>query len=245
MAVTKALSRAYLPTLDVAEMKAFDLSVSRERQEDRERTFTELRGLYTVIINGLLDTKNETPVSIRDYWTSHGELSVMNGVIFKSTCELTISLRTKSFPDNLLSFLLHMRGTYFRVYIGVVCTPPPPQMDKLAKRKPNWTNAEIEVLVQAVTDNIKLVKGKFTPSITNEVKNRCWAEITSHATAEANIVGTISKSSLEGVPGGVDTSAPSQSLIMEKETSYVYEASPASITQMKHSIPDHLSRRLK
>lgn len=55
---------------------------------------------------------------------------------------------------------------------------------------------------------------------------------------ERKIVGTISKSSLEGVPGGVDTSAPSQSLIMEKETSYVFEASPASTTQMKPSIPE-------
>ncbi|XP_052677538.1 uncharacterized protein LOC128158646 [Crassostrea angulata] len=163
-------------------------------------------------------------------------------------------------------------------------------MDKIAKRKPNWSNEEIEVLVQGVTDNIRLIKGKFTPSITNEAKNRCWVEITSqvnavncsnferevcdvkkkwqdlssqikkreaekrrvlHATGggpgvlveelkswEQKIVGTISKSSLEGVSGGVDTSAPSQSLIMEKELSYVFEASPASTTQMKPSIPE-------
>uniref|UniRef100_A0A8W8LPF5 Myb/SANT-like DNA-binding domain-containing protein n=1 Tax=Magallana gigas TaxID=29159 RepID=A0A8W8LPF5_MAGGI len=153
-------------------------------------------------------------------------------------------------------------------------------MDKIAKRKPNWSNEEIEVLVQGVTDNIRLIKGKFTPSITNEAKNRCWVEITSqvnavncsnferevcdvkkkwqdlssqikkreaekrrglHATGGGPgvlIVGTISKSSLEGVSGGVDTSAPSQSLIMEKELSYVFEASPASTTQMKPSIPE-------
>lgn len=40
------------------------------------------------------------------------------------------------------------------------------------------------------------------------------------------------------MPGGVDTSAPSQSLIIEKETSYVFEASPASTAQMKPSIPE-------
>uniref|UniRef100_A0A8W8MHJ5 Myb/SANT-like DNA-binding domain-containing protein n=1 Tax=Magallana gigas TaxID=29159 RepID=A0A8W8MHJ5_MAGGI len=56
-------------------------------------------------------------------------------------------------------------------------------MDKIAKRKPNWSNEEIEVLVQGVTDNIRLIKGKFTPSITNEAKNRCWVEITSHILA--------------------------------------------------------------
>lgn len=83
----------------------------------------------------------------------------------------------KSFLDNLLSFHMHMRGTYFRVYI--VLSPDHLKMDKIIKRKPNWSNEEIEVLVQCVTDNIRLIKGKFTPSITNEAKNRCWVEITS------------------------------------------------------------------
>lgn len=72
---------------------------------------------------------------------------------------------------------MHMRGTYFRVYI--VLSSDHLKMDKIAKRKPNWSNEEIEVLVQGVTDNIRLIKGKFTPSITNEAKNRCWVEITS------------------------------------------------------------------
>ena len=72
---------------------------------------------------------------------------------------------------------MHMRGTYFRV--NTVLSSDHLKMDKIAKRKPNWSNEEIEVLVQGVTDNIRLIKGKFTPSITNEAKNRCWVEITS------------------------------------------------------------------
>ena len=60
------------------------MSLSRERQENiRERTLTELQGLYTVILNGWPDTKDETPVSVRDFWISRDELSVMNEVTFK------------------------------------------------------------------------------------------------------------------------------------------------------------------
>lgn len=35
------------------------------------------------------------------------------------------------------------------------------------KRKPNWSTEEVEALVQAVTENIKIIRGKFTPSLTN------------------------------------------------------------------------------
>ena len=89
MVAADALSRAYLSDdeseIEMADMNAFDLlSVSKERQDDiRERTLTELQALYDVIVNGWADTKIKTPVSVRDFWTSRDELSVMDGVIFK------------------------------------------------------------------------------------------------------------------------------------------------------------------
>ena len=49
-------------------------------------------------------------------------------------------------------------------------------LDKVDKRQPNWTTTEITVLVQDVASNIRTMKGKFTLSLTNEVKNRCWAK---------------------------------------------------------------------
>ncbi|XP_048729283.2 t-SNARE domain-containing protein 1-like [Ostrea edulis] len=126
--------------------------------------------------------------------------------------------------------------------------------NNMSKRKPNWSVAEIEALVGAVTENIRVVKGKFTPSLTNEVKNRQWMAITERVNAanvskcdrdvaevkkkwqdlsnqtkkkeamrirhrkatggspaieddlkswKTLIIGTFSKSAVEGVPGGV------------------------------------------
>ena len=47
-----------------------------------------------------------------------------------------------------------------------------------SKRKPNWSGAEIEAFAQAVSENIRTVKGKFTPALTQETKNKCWIAIT-------------------------------------------------------------------
>ncbi|XP_056002673.1 uncharacterized protein LOC130049268 [Ostrea edulis] len=153
--------------------------------------------------------------------------------------------------------------------------------NNMSKRKPNWSVAEIEALVGAVTENIRVVKGKFTPSLTNEVKNRQWMAITERVNTanvskcdrdvaevkkkwqdfssqtkkkeamrirhrqatgggpaieddlkswETLIIGTFSKSAVEGVPGGVDSGALSSSqsrILLEKETSYVFEATLA------------------
>ncbi|XP_061186207.1 uncharacterized protein LOC133194220 [Saccostrea echinata] len=139
-----------------------------------------------------------------------------------------------------------------------------------SKRKPNWSGSEIEALAQAVAENIRTVKGKFTPALTQDVKNKCWNAITERVNAvndsranrdtaevkkkwqdlssltkkkeaerikhrrvtgggpamsdhdvkpwEQLIIGTFSKSALEGVQGGIDTGTPT-----ERETSYPFE----------------------
>ncbi|XP_078331336.1 uncharacterized protein LOC144625123 [Crassostrea virginica] len=147
-----------------------------------------------------------------------------------------------------------------------------------SKRKPNWTIAEIEALTQAVSDNIRTVKGKFTPSLTQDTKNRCWRAISERVNAvsevracrditevkkkwqdlssitkkkeaerrryqgmtgggpalgdgvkpwEQLIIGTFTKSALEGVEGGIDTGklySSSQILSSsEREISYPFE----------------------
>ncbi|XP_021341239.1 uncharacterized protein LOC110442115 [Mizuhopecten yessoensis] len=160
------------------------------------------------------------------------------------------------------------------------------------KRKPNWSNDEMEALAQAVASNIKVVKGKFTPSLTNDMKNKCWLEITSRVNAanstETNrdvgdvkkkwqdissltkrkeaqrirerqatgggpsmeddakpwdkfIIGTFTRSALEGVVGGVDTAMQqtkkaSSLTALEKEGTSVLEASEA--TSRLSFIPD-------
>ncbi|CAC5385074.1 unnamed protein product [Mytilus coruscus] len=46
------------------------------------------------------------------------------------------------------------------------------------KRKPNWTESELNALTDGISANISLLKGKFSLSVTNEAKNKCWAGIT-------------------------------------------------------------------
>lgn len=51
----------------------------------------------------------------------------------------------KSFFDNLFLFYMYMCGMYFCVYIVLLFDYL--KMDKIVKRKFNWLNEEIEVLV--------------------------------------------------------------------------------------------------
>ena len=46
------------------------------------------------------------------------------------------------------------------------------------KRKPNWTEGELEALSQAVAENLDVIKGKFSPGLTNDMKNKTWVTIT-------------------------------------------------------------------
>jgi hypothetical protein len=46
------------------------------------------------------------------------------------------------------------------------------------RRKPNWTAAELEMVAQAVSENIGTLRAKFSMSLTNDIKNKCWVRIT-------------------------------------------------------------------
>jgi hypothetical protein len=48
----------------------------------------------------------------------------------------------------------------------------------IVRRKPNWTAAELEMLAQAVSENIGTLRAKFSMGLTNDIKNKCWVRIT-------------------------------------------------------------------
>ncbi|CAC5426248.1 unnamed protein product [Mytilus coruscus] len=106
------------------------------------------------------------------------------------------------------------------------------------KRKPNWTESELNALTDGISANISLLKGKFSLSVTNEAKNKCWAGITESLAKkkeaarlqavrrtgggppqedtlkswEKNIIGTFTKTMVEGIEGGFDTSDTSDGI---------------------------------
>ncbi len=47
----------------------------------------------------------------------------------------------------------------------------------MAARGANWTDEEISVLVDEVSARIDVIKGKFSPTLTNDMKNKAWGEI--------------------------------------------------------------------
>ena len=46
------------------------------------------------------------------------------------------------------------------------------------KRKPNWTESELNALTDGIATNIRLIKGKFSMTVSNDAKTKCYAEIT-------------------------------------------------------------------
>ncbi|CAC5400459.1 unnamed protein product [Mytilus coruscus] len=131
------------------------------------------------------------------------------------------------------------------------------------KRKPNWTESELNALTDGISANISLLKGKFSLSVTNEAKNKCWTGITERVNSvnpsaiqrqvadikkkwqdiqslakkkeaarlqavrrtgggpppedtlkswEKNIIGTFTKTMVEGIEGGFDTSDTSDGI---------------------------------
>ncbi|XP_061164451.1 nuclear apoptosis-inducing factor 1-like [Saccostrea echinata] len=58
-------------------------------------------------------------------------------------------------------------------------------MDRTKARKPNWTDIEMDVLMEAYCNSIRIIRGKFSPSITSDAKKRAWEEITERVNAVA------------------------------------------------------------
>ena len=54
---------------------------------------------------------------------------------------------------------------------------PNVQTVAIIKRKPNWSERELLVLSETVTENFFVIKGQFGPSLTVQHKNSCWAKI--------------------------------------------------------------------
>lgn len=47
-------------------------------------------------------------------------------------------------------------------------------------RKPNCTHAECVVIFEQAEENIKVIKSKVSPTLTNKNKSRVWEEITNY-----------------------------------------------------------------
>ncbi len=60
------------------------ISITQEKyQELQQRTAHELHDLYSIILSGWPDTKQEVPHSIKPYWDCRDELAVLDGVIYR------------------------------------------------------------------------------------------------------------------------------------------------------------------
>lgn len=52
-----------------------------------------------------------------------------------------------------------------------------------------WSKEEVSTLIRLVTQSIGIIKGKFSQSLTNDDKNKCWDSITEKETTTENIAG--------------------------------------------------------
>lgn len=51
-------------------------------------------------------------------------------------------------------------------------------MDAKKQRKANFSDVEVEVLVDAVGTSYKTLYGKFSPCLTNNMKTMAWESVT-------------------------------------------------------------------
>ena len=100
MYIADHLSRAYLPNQEeqdeefqvfVLEVEAFNpfvsLTVSSERLAQLQKATEQdpvLKTLKTTVLVGWPEQRSETPFQIREYWTCREEISLHNGILFKS-----------------------------------------------------------------------------------------------------------------------------------------------------------------
>ena len=100
MYIADHLSRAYLPNqeeqdeefqvfaLEVKALNLFDsLTVSSERLAQLQKATEQdpvLQTLKTTVLVGWPEQRSETPIQIREYWTCREDISLHNGILFKS-----------------------------------------------------------------------------------------------------------------------------------------------------------------
>ena len=46
------------------------------------------------------------------------------------------------------------------------------------KRKPNWSEEELQMMASGIRENREILFGKFSPSVTSEKRRAVWNEIT-------------------------------------------------------------------
>lgn len=49
---------------------------------------------------------------------------------------------------------------------------------KASKRKPNWSDEELQIMASCVRENREILFGKFSPSVTSEKRKAVWNDIT-------------------------------------------------------------------
>ena len=50
-------------------------------------------------------------------------------------------------------------------------------MEAATKRKPNWSERELQALSDKVLENLAIIKGQFGPSLTSRDKLAVWEKI--------------------------------------------------------------------
>nr|XP_022308062.1 myb-related transcription factor, partner of profilin-like [Crassostrea virginica] len=64
----------------------------------------------------------------------------------------------------------------------------------MEERKANWTDANISLLVDLVTDGTErwaIIRGKFSPSLTIQSKQKVWMEITERVNSSSSCLRTL------------------------------------------------------
>ncbi|XP_033725286.1 uncharacterized protein K02A2.6-like [Pecten maximus] len=139
MYVADTLSRAYLPLESSVESsvrrleyeqvnftESLNVSEPRLRQIQTHTTQdTCLQTLKSVILSGWPDTKEEVPVTIREYWNFRDELAVHNRILFKESRVVIPKLlrkemltRIHSSHQGIVSSLSKARGVIFWPNMG-------------------------------------------------------------------------------------------------------------------------------
>uniref|UniRef100_A0A8W8MJ34 Myb/SANT-like DNA-binding domain-containing protein n=1 Tax=Magallana gigas TaxID=29159 RepID=A0A8W8MJ34_MAGGI len=125
-------------------------------------------------------------------------------------------------------------------------------MDAKKQRKANFSDVEVEVLVDAVGTSYKILYGKFSPCLTNNMKTMAWESVTEKqiivgkfklTSIDASltisrehvlfcILQLIPQSAISGIEAGVDTSEVRSSLQMSQKPSCL-EIQPFIVTEGK------------
>lgn len=165
------LSRSNLPDVEPDKPSSLvnmieHMAVSKERYTEFQKcTANELNELHNIIQKGWPTNKQETPHSIREYWSIRDELSVMDGVIYKG-------MRIAVPPSMRSSMLAQIHGTH----IGIV------KCKQRAREALYWPcmNAIIERIVRNCPECNTYQNAQHAEQLhTTKLPDLPWSEVTS------------------------------------------------------------------